>query len=138
MILNIEHNDEKRDDGWIEGEGLLSGLVQLRDDILRGDWRTLYLAWLKIAHSEVEMLEADEDLIEPSVPPNLQRLSPALRHFITFLIWTRIWSRLPRRPARQPRELTKDLAEALIGYPKQRNTISWDGCSKVSHIWTSP
>jgi hypothetical protein len=84
VILNIEHNDENRDDGWIEGEGSLSGLVQLRDDILRGDWRALYLAWLKFAHSEAEMLEAGEDLIEPPVPPNLQRLSLALRNLIAF------------------------------------------------------
>jgi hypothetical protein len=84
VILNIEHNEEDGYDGWIEGEGLLSGIVQLRDDILHGDWRALYLAWLKATYSEVELLEADEELSEPPVPPNLQRLSPALRHFITF------------------------------------------------------
>lgn len=84
VILNIEHNEEDGYDDWIEGEGILFGVVQLRDDILHGDCRALYLAWLKAAYSEVEMLEADEELIEPPVPPNLQHLSPALRNLIAF------------------------------------------------------
>ena len=84
IILNIEHNDEDGDDGWIEGEGSLAGIVQLRDDILHRDWRAPYLAWLKAASADAEMPEADEDLLEPPVPPNLQRLTPALRNFIDF------------------------------------------------------
>jgi hypothetical protein len=84
VILSVEHNEEEGHEGWIDGEGQLSGMVQVRDDILHGDWRALYLAWLKVANSEVELLEADEDLIEPPVPPNLQGLSPALRQFMAF------------------------------------------------------
>ena len=43
VILNIVFR-EKEGFGWIEGEGLLAGLAPLRDDILRGDLRALYLA----------------------------------------------------------------------------------------------
>jgi hypothetical protein len=32
---------------WVEGEGRLSLLIKLRDNILRQDFRVLYLAWLK-------------------------------------------------------------------------------------------
>ncbi len=85
LILNIEFNPEEGGDGeWVEGQGILPGIVQVRNDILRGDYRTLYLAWLKFAHYEVDVLEEDEDLTEPPVPPNLQSLSPALRNFIDF------------------------------------------------------
>ncbi len=86
IILNIEFNPEEGGDGeWIEGQGILPGIVQVRDDLLRGDYRSLYLAWLKFAHYELDVLEEDEDLTEPPVPPNLQSLSPALRNFIDFL-----------------------------------------------------
>ncbi|MBE7554283.1 MAG: hypothetical protein HS126_24750 [Anaerolineales bacterium] len=51
----------------------------LRDDILRGDYRLLYLAWLKAITLEEEMLETVK---EPPVPPGLRQLSPGLRAFI--------------------------------------------------------
>ena len=85
IVLNIEFNPEDGGDGeWVEGQGILPGVVQIRHDILRGDYRSLYLAWLKFAHYELDVLEEDEDLTEPPVPPNLQSLSPALRNFIDF------------------------------------------------------
>lgn len=85
IILNIEWHDETSESsGWIEGEGLLMGIAQVRNDILRGDYRALYLAWLHIANYEREVLDDDEDLIEPPMPPNLQSLTPALKNFIDF------------------------------------------------------
>ena len=39
---------EEEGGGWIEGEGSLSGLIPLRNDILQGDYRSVYLAWLKV------------------------------------------------------------------------------------------
>jgi hypothetical protein len=85
VILNIELRQEEPDDEWIEEAGLLTGMVQVRDDLLRGDYRALYLAWLMIASCELDFLEEeDEDLTEPRVPPNLQALSPALCNFIDF------------------------------------------------------
>ena len=84
-ILNIELRQEEPDDEWTEEAGLLAGMVQVRDDLLRGDYRALYLAWLMIASYALDFLEEDdEDLTEPPVPPNLQALSPALRNFIDF------------------------------------------------------
>jgi hypothetical protein len=34
------------DDEWLEGSGLLAGMVQARSDLAAGDLRLLYLAWL--------------------------------------------------------------------------------------------
>ena len=85
LIVDIEVHDEDGGNwGWVEGEGWLSGLVQLREDILQGDLRVLYLAWLRAAYLEYEILEDDEDLTEPPVPPRLGALSPALKQFIAF------------------------------------------------------
>ena len=79
VILNIRFDDEGGG-FWVDGEGVLDSLVELRGDILRGDYRALYLAWLKA--TELEGGESEE---EPPVPPGLRTLSPALRDLARFL-----------------------------------------------------
>ncbi|MBW4555836.1 MAG: hypothetical protein KME59_07850 [Trichormus sp. ATA11-4-KO1] len=81
VILNINLDDEEYRD-WIEAEGWLSKLVSLRNDLLSGDFRALYLAWLKAA--SLVMDEEEEDLVEPPVPANLPNLSIALKTFAEF------------------------------------------------------
>ena len=78
-ILDIQFADEEGD-GWAEGEGWLPAIIGLRDDILRGDYRALYLAWLKT----LEMEDLLDSVSEPPVPPGLNKLSPALRTFVDF------------------------------------------------------
>lgn len=101
MILNIEFNPEGGYGEWIEGNGILGSLIPLRDDLLRGDLRTLYIAWLKAAlwyeetlndeydeeeeDSDDELERGDPDLIEPPLPTGLQELTPALQALIEFL-----------------------------------------------------
>ncbi len=77
IILDIRF-DEEGVVFWVEGEGRLSPLVRLRDDILRQDYRLLYLAWLKA----ISMNTLDESEREPPVPPGLHSLSSALRRFV--------------------------------------------------------
>ena len=77
IILDINFHEE----GvvfWVEGEGWLSSLVRLRDDILRQDYRVLYLAWLKA----ISMNALNESEREPPAPPGLHSLSSALRNFV--------------------------------------------------------
>ncbi|WP_293332708.1 hypothetical protein [Microcoleus sp. CAWBG58] len=97
VILEILINEEEGFDDWIEGEGSLSSLIGLRQEILQGDYRLLYLAWLK-AITYLEGLDDDEDeedyeeeeeedddakeRLEPPVPPNFGKLSPSLQAFI--------------------------------------------------------
>jgi hypothetical protein len=78
-ILNIEFHDEEGGD-WVEGEGSLPAMLGLRDDILWGDYRALYLAWLKTLEFE-DLLDS---VSEPPVPPGLSALTPALRSLIEF------------------------------------------------------
>ncbi len=88
IILNLKIREEEGY-GWIEGEGLLDLLIHLREAILRGDLRALYLFWLCgaadqaawIAEAEAEELEP---LSEPPVPPGLGQLDPALQAFAEF------------------------------------------------------
>ena len=51
LILDIAIHEEGGGE-WMEGEGWLAALAPLRQDMLRGDWRGLYLAWLKAASLE--------------------------------------------------------------------------------------
>src|SRR5258706_2385669 len=84
VILNIAFQEEGGGD-WIEGDGGLAPLVPLRDDILRGDLRALYLAWLASAERRASGGADDEDgddPIEPPVPPGLGQLSSALQAFV--------------------------------------------------------
>ncbi|MDE3090086.1 MAG: hypothetical protein KGJ80_11950 [Chloroflexota bacterium] len=77
ILLDIRF-DEEDVEFWIEGEGRLSSLVRLRDDVLRQDYRLLYLAWLKA----ISINTLDESEHEPPVPPGLHSLSAALRDFV--------------------------------------------------------
>src|SRR5574341_976036 len=46
QVLEFEMNEGEGFDEWVDERGLLYTLARLRDDILQGDYRALYLAWL--------------------------------------------------------------------------------------------
>jgi hypothetical protein len=77
----FELTSQTEDYDWEEGEGWLSSLIALRADILHGDYRSLYLAWLFCA----EMEEMEDDELEPPVPPNLTDLNAPLESFVDFM-----------------------------------------------------
>ena len=66
--------------GWLEGEGWLDRLAPLRNDLLRGDYRALYLIWLKV----LELEDVLDSVREPPVPVGLGQLTPALESLIAF------------------------------------------------------
>lgn len=81
VVLDIEINQEEGIGGWVEGKGWLPRLLPLRDELLNGDVRLLYLVWLRVAsYLSGDVLE--DDPIEPPILPNLDQLSPALKTFI--------------------------------------------------------
>jgi len=79
--LIFEFTSQTEDYEWEEGEGWLSSLISLRADILNGDYRSLYLAWLFC----VQMEEMEDDELEPPVPPNLAKLNAPLKSFVDFM-----------------------------------------------------
>lgn len=78
VVLGIRL-DEEEGFGWVEGEGWLDRLLDLREALLQRDYRALYLAWLK---GIVLDCDADRAALEPSVPPGLNELTPALQAFV--------------------------------------------------------
>jgi hypothetical protein len=89
LVLDIEINQDGGPNAGVWGEGWLPQLTPLRDDLLRGDLRLLYITWLRVANFLAEN-EIDVDLIEeinanpvePPIPANLGQLSAPLRAFI--------------------------------------------------------
>jgi hypothetical protein len=65
--------------GMDDGHGWMRRLAPLRDELLRGDTRALYLGWLAAAHA------LDDDDVEPPTPPGLSNLSPPQQALVEFL-----------------------------------------------------
>jgi len=82
VILNIEIHSEEGG-GWIEeSNSWLGTLIPIRQAILQGDYRLLYLAWLQAAAVSPDL---EQDTQEPPVPPNLQKLNAALQSLTDWL-----------------------------------------------------
>jgi hypothetical protein len=79
--LIFDFTSETEDYDWEEGEGYLSPLIPLRSDLIRGDYRCLYLAWLFCAQTD----EIEDDEEEPPVPANLGILNASLTSFADFM-----------------------------------------------------
>lgn len=79
IILSFDSEDE--DGEWEDGEGWLASLTALRSDLMRGDYRCLYLGWLLTLRTS----ELNSDTIEPPVPSGLGDLSAPLRGLADFL-----------------------------------------------------
>ncbi len=98
---------DKEEGEWVEtGEGWLSRMMMLRDAILHGDYRALYLGWLhamelnppdsedaaedeyddedEYEDDEVETIPLKNNTLEPPVPPNLSQLEGPLQAFVEF------------------------------------------------------
>lgn len=64
-----------------DGRGWMGRLVPLRDELIRGDQRSLYLGWLAGAAKG----EVPETTLEPTVPAGLSQLSSAQNALAAFL-----------------------------------------------------
>ncbi len=80
-FLILIFDSETEDHEWEEGEGWLSSMIGLREELLRGDFRCLYIAWLL----GVQQGWVDSDETEPPVPAGLETLSGALSTFTRFM-----------------------------------------------------
>jgi len=81
--LVAEDEDGALQEDWSYGAGevRLASVVPVRAEVLFGDLRLLYLAWLLC----VQAGEVAEERTEPAVPPNLGSLNGSLHSVATFL-----------------------------------------------------
>jgi hypothetical protein len=86
QVLDLEFHPESGE-GWMVAERGLSGFIRLREDLIEGDYRLLYLAWLKAMTISEDWIDDYGYEIpypdhEPPIPAGLKKLSPGLKHFI--------------------------------------------------------
>jgi len=81
--LVAEDEDGVFEEDWSygAGEGRLASIVPARTELMSGDQRLLYLAWLLCVQSG----EVPDDAVEPPVPAGLDRLTASLHAAATFL-----------------------------------------------------
>lgn len=80
LILDL-HSEDEEPDYYEEGQGSLGALVPLRAELMRGDLRVAYLAWLLA----VQAGEVSDRGPEPPVPPGLSALTAAQAALVEFL-----------------------------------------------------
>lgn len=81
QLLEIDLSQEEGGD-WIEGAGILGQLAPLREQIIQGDYRALYLVWLKAKLMNERNGVDDES--EPPVPPGLRNLTASHKALMQF------------------------------------------------------
>jgi hypothetical protein len=71
--------------GWTEGDGLIDQLIGIREELMRGDHRALFLGWLADFDPDEWREPEDAEVVMPPIPAGLDHLSPALaaltKHF---------------------------------------------------------
>ena len=82
VLLNFDCDEEpgERDD-CDDGVGWMASLTPLRDGLLDGDWRCLYLGWL----AAVQTGHLPDDDMEPPVPAGLKDLTAPLGALVDYL-----------------------------------------------------
>lgn len=82
-----DSGEEERFWSQTDGPGWMARLLPLRDELLRGDARPLYLGWL----ARVSRGELAGDDIEPPLPAGLRTLTPAQAALTEFLLIDPDW-----------------------------------------------
>ncbi len=80
-IVSWERNEEGGW-GWTEGEGLMDQLIGVREELMRGDYRALFLGWLADFDPDEWREPQDAAVVMPPIPAGLDHLSPALTALI--------------------------------------------------------
>jgi hypothetical protein len=87
VVLDFSSEDESGDE-WSAGEQWMPSLISIRDELMRGDLRALYLGWLASFPERGwygDDADVDEDEREPPVPPGLAKLTAPQRALADFL-----------------------------------------------------
>jgi hypothetical protein len=81
LVIDLIAEDEEADEFDEGGEGWLSAVVPARAELVVGDLRLLYLAWLLC----VQAYEVPDEQMEPPVPAGLGKLTASLKAVADFL-----------------------------------------------------
>jgi hypothetical protein len=79
VIDLVSEDDDRLDED--EGPGSLAAMLPLREELMRGDRRAAYIAWLLA----VQQGDVADDACEPPVPPGLRNLTAPQVALVEFL-----------------------------------------------------
>lgn len=83
ILLIIDLSSENSRHVILDDKGVIGSLIPLRNDILYGDYRCLYLVWLKInSDEELSYLRNESRRADPEVPVGLDSITGALADFM--------------------------------------------------------
>ena len=109
--------DEGQDDdrfGMVTGQGWMGRLMPLRDELLRGDLRPLYLGWL----AGVSASEIGDHAVEPEVPPGIPSPGCSM-HLLKSIVRPSMRGGVPvfSRPCGSLSSLSRALSDIAGGSP---------------------
>lgn len=124
LILDWEYVTEDLDDDlWMEDASHAIGAAAgIREDLLRGDYRPLYLGWLL----GVQLEDVDGDAPEPDLPPGLDKLSGAQAAMVDFLQIDRALIRTAAERSAKEAPSEDKLKTFIKGLPsQQKDELLW-------------
>jgi len=82
-LLTWSPRDTEDDErfGSVDGAGWMTRLALVREELMRGDWRGLYIGWLRAIDNE----DVDRDVLEPMALQGLGQLTAAQQSLAEFL-----------------------------------------------------
>ncbi|WP_319521421.1 hypothetical protein [uncultured Desulfosarcina sp.] len=83
ITWSLEESENYDRFGMEDGHGWMARLAPIRDELLRGDLRSLYIGWLAVAAADAEMMDDEET--EPLTVSGLGNLTAAQRALAEFL-----------------------------------------------------
>ncbi len=81
LVIDLWSEDESGEDWGGDEPGLLSAMVPIRNELMAGDYRALYLAW----QLRVQAGEIDDGTRNPPVPDGMKRLTGSQQALVEFL-----------------------------------------------------
>ena len=85
VVIDIEENLEEGYEDWVECEDVLAAVTPLWNDIINGDYRSLYLIWSHFSQLALDNESIEEDnLTIPNMPSGLKKMSAPLTEFNNF------------------------------------------------------
>ena len=85
-LLEFCYSDEDGcDEDWVEGEGWMDQLQSIRSELMVGDYRSLYLAWLAELENSERYQDQPDSIVEPPLPAGLDDLTASQAALCEFL-----------------------------------------------------
>ncbi|WKN41526.1 hypothetical protein [Tunicatimonas pelagia] len=120
VILDISFSEEDGL-GWIEEDSYGEVLLNIRDEIMNGDYRSLFVIWLRFLEDLYKSDEFDFDYSFNSslIPPNLLPLSASGQEAKDFCLVSQDWLDVMQSYSKKKEEAT-DLEDQIFKMPQDR------------------